>query len=1165
MGNSTKELVNAFNLNNYGVGNVNTNFTVEGKKIVGLFASGTNTKEYLRRIGEEIIKQHYSDGTEVASEYYNLNYFPFVLGANPDKEDLGNGIVKVKLADSTDNGVIRNLKVHFANDFEGAVRYKVAALLQKSVGITKEQAYESINGTVGTVAIGSPYLYCIAFSNEYLEKRYNPRIFELLKSLYIREFNSRLEACGLKSSDFYDNKDGMLYIKNVSDKVIKSVTEYVKKEVALDFRTPGSIESKVENYKNVLNDLIFESTGKSIYGYDYDDFTDEKKIRNGSSFALIPFIKENGQLKSLSSRDASKINGVFNKEIPNVDDNFISDIKGKTANPQFANCKEPVYAFSNKQIALLLPKIMESPIAYNQINGHFEFAVDLENFRSQHGSLSPEPPRTPPEQTGRRFLKSKGDRDSGLGDSPPQHSVACSSSGSPSSSLEQSNSIRAQPRRGSGKGEEKGGSEVLPLRNYINSVRTSGRSLTQTSCPTGVPGVFKSLSAQARTSTGGPYPPPPPLIPFSSPQFLLSVARPSSSKGANESGSATGNPYPLPPPPRSSLISLLVSGPRLRLPFARPSPRKGANESGSASTSAPNSLSFSGPRFQPYSRSTSRCSTDSGCPRSPGLLTNERSASVYSAESGYESRPSSTFTDTSNYENQEELTEKELIINKFLKNVKEIAAKNIEEKKTLKKEKIHEYIEGFAKLEKADKPYQYCISFDEEYFKSKESSATRVFGIFKDNYIAALSSELNRGGLENSDFCEYKNDKLYIKDIIDINVIKKVAENAHMPDGKSSPKWTEQRAKADTNKPEDVPPLSEEEGLIKALLYRFNSSNYYRGGVHINFTLKNGKIVSLLGDHVNTTEYLDQVKNYIIEHDCGTEEVAKRVYNFGQFPCVFPSDFQRDKDGKIIIAYNIDDAIPNLKVHLIQDFRIQVEEEVVKKLEKMGVKEARKRIKESAYLATKSKNSDVWYVFFDSKRFQEKSKLFEEFKSIYVEAFKSRWKECGLDDSLVYYENDALYIKNAIDINVVKSIEKYEKEEYRKLQASCGYSPKEASCSCFPSEEVLAETPIAFNEGLYFLERDFGEDMDYEESFDRGNTGRKSLKRKSPSPEDEGSSRESSGSESSNSSSKSDRKNTERKSLKRKSPSPEEARDPPRSSFSDSDSELCSSLQEAKI
>lgn len=70
--------------------------------------------------------------------------------------------------------------------------------------------------------------------------------------MYITEFNSRLEKCYLKSSDFYEYKDGILYIKNVSDKVVKNVTEYVKKEIAFDFRTPSSIEPKVENCKMFL-------------------------------------------------------------------------------------------------------------------------------------------------------------------------------------------------------------------------------------------------------------------------------------------------------------------------------------------------------------------------------------------------------------------------------------------------------------------------------------------------------------------------------------------------------------------------------------------------------------------------------------------------------------------------------------------------------------------------------------------------------------------------------------------------------------------------------------------------------------------------------------------------------------------------------------------------
>ncbi|MGL9681451.1 MAG: hypothetical protein ACR5K2_00245 [Wolbachia sp.] len=41
----------------------------------------------------------------------------------------------------------------------------------------------------------------------------------------------------------------MLYIKDVSDKVVKNIIEYIKKEIAFDFRTLGSVESKVKLQK----------------------------------------------------------------------------------------------------------------------------------------------------------------------------------------------------------------------------------------------------------------------------------------------------------------------------------------------------------------------------------------------------------------------------------------------------------------------------------------------------------------------------------------------------------------------------------------------------------------------------------------------------------------------------------------------------------------------------------------------------------------------------------------------------------------------------------------------------------------------------------------------------------------------------------------------------
>lgn len=442
-----KELVNVFNLNNYFSERINTNFTVEGRKIVGLFADDTDVAEYLHRIGEEIIKQQYSS-REVAGRYYNLNYFPFVLGANPNKKKSNiKGVMEVKLADSANREVIHNLKIHLVNEFRRAVILKLIARLQKAVGITEEKAHEWIGETfrIGAIGKSSSYLCCIAFSDEYLKRRYDSETFELLKGEYIKEFNSRLRECGLKSSDFYDNKGDMLYIKNVSDKVVKSIAEYVKGRIALDFETPGEECSKVENFKDVFSSLIFKHTEKFVDAYGDDIFVDEGEIGSGNSFVLIPLTKTyDGQLESLKHKDAYKINAVYNKKL-------VSDIRGKTAKPHVTNCQNPVYAISNKGIAQLLPKIMESAITYNKENKRFEFAVDPGNFRrrdSIRGSQSsstvnsplnspmhagPSGIRTPPNQR-------KKDTDSGYdSNSPPKpkDSGAQSSSGGPRSLFEQ--------------------------------------------------------------------------------------------------------------------------------------------------------------------------------------------------------------------------------------------------------------------------------------------------------------------------------------------------------------------------------------------------------------------------------------------------------------------------------------------------------------------------------------------------------------------------------------------------------------------------------------------------------------------------------------------------------------------------------------------------------
>lgn len=435
------ELVNAFNLNNYFSDNIYTNFTVQdgakrkNDKIVSLFGCDANVKKYLKGVREEIIRRHYGN-EEAADGFYNLNCFPFVfnVGFNKKGEFISENMKVVELANLMDDGVIHNLKLHFANQFQQFVGTRTIDYLEKMAEMTEEEALKCVGRSVQLERTdrSSPYLYCVSFGDRYFKEKGNQNPSKLLgmfKDIYVKAFNSRLEECGFNNSSiFYEQRDNKLYIKDITDiNVIKYIVRYVKERIALDFKTSGDVDSKVKNCKDAISGLIFEITGKFIEGYEYDVFTNKDKIKSGHSFVLIPLVEVDGQMVPLSEEDAYKVKKKFYEILGDV---VFSNIKGETKDElgQISSSQGQVYAFSNKQIALLLPIIMQSPIAYNQRNGCFEFAVDLE----RHSLITePDGSRTPPNQ---------GDRDSGYdSNSPPKpkDSVAHSPSGVPRSLFKQ--------------------------------------------------------------------------------------------------------------------------------------------------------------------------------------------------------------------------------------------------------------------------------------------------------------------------------------------------------------------------------------------------------------------------------------------------------------------------------------------------------------------------------------------------------------------------------------------------------------------------------------------------------------------------------------------------------------------------------------------------------
>ncbi|GFR07250.1 uncharacterized protein TNCT_55501 [Trichonephila clavata] len=293
----------------------------------------------------------------------------------------------------------------------------------------------------------------------------------------------------------------------------------------------------------------------------------------------------------------------------------------------------------------------------------------------------------------------------------------------------------------------------------------------------------------------------------------------------------------------------------------------------------------------------------------------------------------------------------------------------------------------------------------------------------------------------------------------------------------------------------DKPLTKEEKELFKALLYWFNLNNYTFEYTHTNFTVKNGEIATFTDNGFNVKEYLQELRDSTIKDYCVTEEEA---YDLNEFPFKFLSNCKKNQ-GTTVVANISSGVLLNLKKLFIQEYKKKVE------------------------------------------------------------------------------------IKD-IDINIVEEDVKSKKDLWVNSQVQkLGVRPREAITTCYPDESALEHIPIIRDKGGYRLDHTYSakevksflqgyakgtskaKKMKSEDNKDSGyssgfvtdaenvsskaeattsgyesmgceNTGKKSLKRKSPSPEDEGSLRKSPRSENSNSSS-------------------EEARDSPRSNLSDSEPE----------
>ncbi|MDR2978097.1 MAG: hypothetical protein LBU56_01470 [Rickettsiales bacterium] len=360
-----KELVNAFNINNYS-SKVNTNFVVEGSKIVVKFNCDQDAAEkYLLQMARGLIREYFPDES-VVGHFFNLKSFPF----NFDKGRWTRSGAVTKFTVPIDSGVIFNLKVHFAEESEIDVKNRMVREIDEKRHLGKELIYKLLNENIKAVSVSksSRYIKCLLFNQ--------PNV----QTYFVGALKAQMEVHGCNYLDFYDidYKDKKIYFKDVENiGFIRSAIELSKKMVGYNFNFPSSHDSKVRNYKNAMSWLIFSLTKIPIHRYYYDEFIDESRIRNGDNFAFIPAIEEDNSLRYLKYMEADKINAKFSYGL-------LTDVRGQTKGTESDKFGD-VYAFSDRQVALLIPVIIENSVINE--DGQLEINPELlEQLRSRSPS-----------------------------------------------------------------------------------------------------------------------------------------------------------------------------------------------------------------------------------------------------------------------------------------------------------------------------------------------------------------------------------------------------------------------------------------------------------------------------------------------------------------------------------------------------------------------------------------------------------------------------------------------------------------------------------------------------------------------------------------------------------------------------------------------------------
>ncbi|WP_265017758.1 hypothetical protein [Wolbachia endosymbiont (group A) of Andrena dorsata] len=445
-------LVSAFNVHNYFSNTVKTNFKLQSKGkedyIVVSFDKSMGTyqcRRYLDSIKRKIIREFY--GIEKGNKAEILDTAKLIFDVNSFPFENYKDVESFPLKNyKGDWFVDKQGSIKFVTPVDDGVIFNLKSHLASSLA---KDIREDMQISSTTVPFNKgKYLCCSKFDNKELSQQFKNKFLSRMRERYKNVPKKPLEV---------NDKDNSVYIKDVFDnaRFIDSVTRYKAWLTGMDLGVGNDVDHSVKSFKNMIIRSTYSVTKVMI-----DGFILAPPLGRKDASVLVPVILDDKGARLLTHEEALKLNYTFNNVV-------LGDLNSKTQAKLSVNGSSEVYGidFSNPYIShCVITKIIKNSV----INKDHELSIDPElRFRA----LS----RSPSTELSNMELESP----------------TCS----------QSVASKDSPRQGS-EGEE--GEEGPRLLNYVNSVRTSDRPLTDLSYATtscGVPGISRDLSAGEGTLT----------------------------------------------------------------------------------------------------------------------------------------------------------------------------------------------------------------------------------------------------------------------------------------------------------------------------------------------------------------------------------------------------------------------------------------------------------------------------------------------------------------------------------------------------------------------------------------------------------------------------------------------------------------------------------------